>query len=287
MTQGYKLRQILDRPGTLVLPGAYDCIGAKLAASLGFEAVFTSGFGISGSTLGRPDYGFLTATEMLYTVGRMVQSVEIPLIADLDTGYGNPLNVLRTVTDAVRQGVAGIILEDQEWPKKCGHFAGKRVIPAEEHVEKIRAAVQAGGESGLVVVARTDARAPLGLEEALRRGHAYLEEGADILFVEAPQSVAELRAIASEFAGVPLLANMVEGGRTPVLSGQELEALGFKIAVYPLSGLFAATKAVQSCLHHLKECGTTSGFEELVSFQEFEQLIEVPHYQQLEQRFSS
>jgi methylisocitrate lyase len=183
--------------------------------------------------------------------------------------------------------VAGIILEDQEWPKKCGHFAGKRVIPAKEHVEKIRAAVRARGESGLVVVARTDARAPLGLEEALRRGRAYLEAGADILFVEAPQSVAELRAIASEFTGVPLLANMVEGGRTPLLSGQELEALGFKIAVYPLSCLFAATKAMQSCLQHLKECGTTAGFEDLVPFEEFEQLVEVPHYRQLEQRFSS
>ena len=135
MSKGHKLRQILEQPGILVLPGVYDCIGAKLVEQLGFEVVFTSGFGISGSTLGMPDYGFLTATEMLYSVGRIAQSVSIPLVADIDTGYGNPLNVIRTVTDVVRLGVAGIILEDQEWPKKCGHFEGKRVISMEEHIE--------------------------------------------------------------------------------------------------------------------------------------------------------
>ena len=139
MTAGQKLRQILEQPGILVLPGVYDCIGAKIVEQIGFSAVFTSGFGISGSTLGRPDYGFLTATEMLYTVRRITESVNIPLVADIDTGYGNPLNVIRTVTDIVNMGVAGIILEDQEWPKKCGHFEGKRVIPMAEHIEKISA----------------------------------------------------------------------------------------------------------------------------------------------------
>jgi len=283
---GHQLRKILEQPGILILPGVYDCIGAKLTEQLGFEAVFTSGFGISGSTLGQPDYGFLTATEMLYSVGRIAQSVNIPLVADIDTGYGNPLNVIRTVTDVVQLGVAGIILEDQCWPKKCGHFEGKRVIPMTEHVEKIKAAVHARGESGLVIIARTDARAPLGLEAAIRRGQAYFAAGADVVFIEAPQSLEDLKAIASAFEDAPLFANMIEGGKTPCLSGKELQELGFQIVVYPLSGLFSATKAMMNCLSHLKQHGTTSGFTDIVNFQEFEQIINVPYYKQLEQQFA-
>jgi len=285
MSQAQKLRKILERPEILVLPGVYDCIGAQLVEQLGFEVVFTSGFGIAGSTLGRPDYGFLTATEMLYSVGRIVQSVSTPLVADIDTGYGNPLNVIRTVTDVVQLGVAGIILEDQEWPKKCGHFEGKRVIPAEEHVETIKAAAHARGDSGLVIIGRTDARAPLGLEEAIRRGRAYCEAGADIVFIEAPQSVEDLKAIAAAFPDVPLFANMIEGGKTPLLTARELQELGYKIAVFPLAGLFSATKAMAACFHYLKEHGTTAGFSDLVNFQEFEKIIGVPEYRRLEQQF--
>lgn len=286
MSSGHKLRKILDRPSILVLPGVYDCLSAKIAEQLGFEIAFTSGFGISASTLGKPDYGFLTATEMLYTVGRIAQSISIPLVADIDTGYGNPLNVIRTVTDAVNLGVAGVILEDQEWPKKCGHFEGKRVIPTAEQVEKIRAAVHARGDSGLVIIGRTDALAPLGLEEAIRRGRAYYEAGADVVFIEAPQSLDDLKAIANSFPDVPLFANMIEGGKTPFLTGSQLEELGFKIVVFPLSGLFAATYAMTACLRQLKEQGTTAGFSNLVSFQEFEHLIEVPKYRQIEQQFA-
>ena len=285
MSQAQKLRQILEQPGILTLPGIYDCIGAQLAEQLGFEVVFTSGFGIAGSTLGRPDYGLLTGTEMLYSVGRIAQSISIPLVADIDTGYGNPLNVIRTVTDIVQLGVAGILLEDQEWPKKCGHMEGKRVISTEEHVEKIKAAVHARGDSGLVIIGRTDARAPLGLEEAIRRGRAYYEAGADIIFIEAPQSIEDLKAIASAFPDVPLFANMIEGGKTPLLTAEELQQLGYKIVVFPLAGLFAATKAMANCFRHLKEHGTTAGFEDLVNFQEFEQIIGVPKYRQLEQQF--
>ena len=286
MTQGHKLREILERPGILVLPGIYDCIGAKLIEQLGFEVVFTSGFGISGSTLGRPDFGFLTATETLYSVWRIAQSVDIPLVADLDTGYGNPLNVVRTVDDAVRLGVAGIILEDQEWPKKCGHFDGKRVIPMEEQVEKIHAAVHARDDSGLVIIGRTDARAPLGIDEALRRGRAYFDAGADIVFVEAPQSVGELEAIAKAFPDAPIFANMIEGGKTPFLNAKELEEFGFKIVVFPLSGLFTATKAMAACFRHLKENGTTAGFENLLTFKEFEEVIEVEKYREIERNFA-
>ncbi|WP_368012753.1 isocitrate lyase/PEP mutase family protein [Laspinema palackyanum] len=286
MNSTHNLRELLKRPGMLVVPGIYDCISAQLAERAGFEMVFTSGFGISASTLGRPDYGFLTATEMLYSVGRIAQSVNIPVVADIDTGYGNPLNVIRTVTDAVQQGIAGVILEDQEWPKKCGHFQGKRVISAEEHIQKIRAAVQARGESGLVIVGRTDARAPLGLPEAIQRGRAYYEAGADIVFIEAPQSVEELQEIAAAFPDVPLFANAIEGGKTPVLSAQELEALGYKIAVYALSGLFAATKAIEDCFQYLRQHQTTTGFDSLVDFQQFETIIDVPKYRELEQKFS-
>jgi methylisocitrate lyase len=285
MTRGHQLREILKKPGMFVLPGVYDCISARLTERLGYEVVFTSGFGISASTLGRPDFGFLTATEMLWSVGRIAQSVNIPLVADIDTGYGNPLNVMRTVLDAMTIGVGGIILEDQEWPKKCGHFEGKRVIPKEEQVEKIRAAVDVRSDSGLVIIARTDCRRELGLGEAIRRSQAYLEAGADIIFIEAPESLNELREIADAFPGVPLFANMVEGGRTPILSAEELQKMGFKIAVFPLSGLFAATKAIESCFSYLKEHGTTVGFADTFSFQEFEMLIEVPKYHELEEKF--
>jgi methylisocitrate lyase len=285
MSSSQKLRQLLHRPEIIVIPGVYDCLGAKLAEQLGFEIIATSGFGIAASTLGLPDYGFLTATEMLYSVGRIAQSVTLPLIADMDTGYGNALNVIRTVKDAVQLGLAGILLEDQEWPKKCGHFEGKRVIPIAEHVGKIRAAVQARGDSGLVIIARTDARAPLGLDEAIRRGRAYMEAGADILFVEAPQSIEELQSIKAAFPDIPLVANIVEGGKTPPLSASELQQLGFKIVFFPVSTLLAVTQVMTACLRQLKEQGTTANFQDLVSFKDFQELIGVSKYLQIEQQF--
>lgn len=285
MTKGQKLRDIISVPGILLLPGVYDCVSAKLAERAGFEVAFTSGFGISGTTLGRPDYGFLTATEMLWSVGRLVRSVNIPVVADIDTGYGNPLNVMRTVEDVVAAGAAGIILEDQEWPKKCGHFEGKRVIALEEHVEKIRAAVDARGNSGLVVIARTDSRAPHGLGEAIRRGRAYYEAGADVIFIEAPESVDELREIAAAFPDVPLFANMVEGGKTPILNAQELEEMGYKIVVFPLAALFTATKAIEDCFRYLKSSGTTEGYKGMIGFGDFEELMDVPNFRELESRY--
>jgi methylisocitrate lyase len=248
--------------------------------------VFTSGYGISGSVLGRPDFGFLTATEMLYSVQRIAKAVELPVVADIDTGYGNPLNVARTVSEVVDAGVAGIILEDQEWPKKCGHFEGKRVIPVEEHVEKIHAAIDARGDSGLVVIGRTDARAGHGLEEAIRRGEAYFEAGADVVFVEAPQSVEELRAVAEALPNIPLFANMIDGGKTPLLTAEELQELGYRIVVFPLAGLFAATAAMCRVFEHLKKNGTTQGFKATVGFSDFEQIIDVPAFHELERKYS-
>ncbi|UCF39346.1 MAG: isocitrate lyase/PEP mutase family protein [Acidobacteriota bacterium] len=287
MNQGEQLREILAKPGILVLPGIYDCLGARLAEQAGFEVAFTSGFGISASLLGKPDFGFLTATEVLNATGNIVSSVEIPIVADLDTGYGNVLNVHRTVSEAARKGVAGIILEDQEWPKKCGHFEGKRVITAEEHVEKIRAAVEARGTSQLVIIGRTDARAQLGLDEAIRRGHAYHEAGADVIFVEAPQSLEELKVIGKAFPGVPTFANMIEGGRTPVLPAEELEEMGFKIVVFPLTGLFSAVAAMRDALALLHRTRSTAGRPLSVDFHEFERVIGVERWRTLEKRFSS
>jgi len=287
MTQGQKLRELLSNPGILVLPGVHDCVSVKLAEKVGFEVAFTSGFGISATMLGRPDFGFLTATEMLWSVSRIIKSVDIPVVVDIDTGYGNPLNVIQTVEEVVRTGAGGIILEDQEWPKKCGHFEGKQVIAMEEHIEKILAATEARGDSELVIIGRTDSRASHGIDEAIKRGWAYFEAGADIVFIEAPQSVAELKEIAEAFGeDVPLFANMVEGGKTPFFSAKELERLGYKIVVYPLAGLFSATKAIESCFKHLKENGTSEGYQDMLKFKDFEEVIETAKYRDLESKFN-
>jgi len=185
---------------------------AVLVERAGFDAVFTTGFGASASVLGVPDIGLLTMPEAIDLARRVSNAVAIPLVADMDTGYGNPLNVMRTVEECVRADVGGIILEDQEWPKRCGHFAGKRVIPMRDHVQKIRAAIAARGDHELVVIARTDARAPHGMDEAVKRGQAYCDAGADVVFIEAPRSIDELHVIVEAFDGVPLFANMIEGG---------------------------------------------------------------------------
>lgn len=285
MSKAKQLRNLLATPGIIVAPGVYDCISAKLAEHSGFPVVFTSGFGIAASVLGKPDFGLLTVTEMLHSVRYIVQAVAIPVVADIDTGYGNPLNVIRTVQDSVSVGVAGIILEDQEWPKKCGHFEGKRVIPTAEHSEKIRAAAYARGDSGLVIIGRTDARAEWGLDEAIQRGHAYRDAGADVIFIEAPHSESELRAIAQAFPGVPLFVNLIEGGKTPCLSVPELEGLGFKLAVFALAGLFSASRAIADCFRHIAREGTSGELHQQFAFKEFEALIGVDRYRELEQRF--
>ncbi|MGA1475980.1 MAG: isocitrate lyase/PEP mutase family protein [Prochlorothrix sp.] len=278
MTRRQTLRQSLQQPKILSAPAIYDCIGAKLAENAGFEAIFTSGFGTSAALLGLPDMGFLTATEMLEMAGNIARSVQIPVIADLDTGYGNELNVKRTIAMAVERGISGVILEDQEWPKRCGHFEGKRVIPAEEQVQKLKAAAEARGDSGLVIVARTDARAVEGLEAAIARAHKYHLAGADVIFVEAPQSREELDAVARAFPEVPLMANVIEGGKTPCLSAQELETLGYSLVAYALSGLFASVGAVRAYFQQLQATGQVTTTEDLVQFEEFKRLINLDRY---------
>jgi methylisocitrate lyase len=277
---------MLDEPEIIVLPGAYDALTARLAERVGFSAVFTTGFGFAATVLGVPDLGLLTMSETMDRVRHIVRAVDIPLIADMDTGYGNALNVVRTVRECVSLEVAGIILEDQEWPKKCGHFEGKRVIPAEEQAAKLRAAVEARGDDDLVIIGRTDARQPLGLEEAIRRGQLYREAGADVVFVEAPRSVDELREVARAIPDATLFANMIEGGKTPLLSSAELRELGYKMVVYPLSALFSAAKAAEETYRALFEEKTTAARQDaMVSLGEFEEIIGVPDWKELEARY--
>jgi methylisocitrate lyase len=281
-----QLRRMLDGPEIIVLPGAYDALTARLAEQAGFNACFTTGFGFAASVLGMPDFGFLTMTETMDRVRHIVRVLGVPLVADMDTGYGNALNVVRTVRECVALNVAGIILEDQEWPKKCGHFEGKRVISAEEQCAKLRAAADSRDGDDLVIIGRTDARQPLGLEEAIRRGNLYREAGADVVFIEAPQSLDELRAVKEAIPDAPLFANMIEGGRTPLLTSEELQDLGYKMVVYPLSALFSTAKAVRETFNALHgEKTTASRRDALVSLGEFEEIIGVPSWRELERRY--
>jgi carboxyvinyl-carboxyphosphonate phosphorylmutase len=249
-----RLRQMLKAPGVIVAPGAYDGISARLIEAAGFPAVYMTGAGTAASHLGQPDLGLTTLTEMATHAAHIAGCVSRPVIADADTGYGNVLNVVRTVREYERAGVAALHLEDQVAPKKCGHIAGKQVIPMKEFAEKIRAACEHRTDADFVVIARTDARAVRGLDDAIERANAYRRAGADVIFVEAPQSLAELQRVARE-VDAPLLANMVPGGRTPAVGASELEQLGFKIAIYPAVCMAAAITAIERALDRLKGTG--------------------------------
>jgi 2-methylisocitrate lyase-like PEP mutase family enzyme len=260
---------------TVLMPGVYDALTARIAARVGFDIVFISGYSVSAVRLGEPDFGFLTQTEMADVARAVCRRSSAPVIVDADTGYGNPLNVIRTVADLQDAGAAGVFLEDQLWPKKCGHFAGKQVVPASEHAAKIRAACDARGERDLFVVARTDARQPLGLDAAIERCLLYKEAGADALFVEAPESVSELERIADALPP-PLVANMIERGVTPHLSRSELEELGFALIVCPLAALYASAKAATDVLTELRNEETTKGvLNKMLAFDEFNALVEL------------
>ncbi|MFL5705386.1 MAG: oxaloacetate decarboxylase [Ktedonobacteraceae bacterium] len=282
-----RLRELLAQPELLVAPGAYDALSARLIAQAGFPAVYMTGFGTAASVLGQPDVGLLTMSEMVSRAAALAAVVgERPLIADADTGYGNPINVRRTVHEYERAGVAAIHIEDQIWPKKCGHMEGKQVIPLDEMVQKIRAAVDARQDPDFVIIARTDANAVYGLEDALHRGRAYREAGADVIFIEAPRSLEELRAIARTFPDVPLLYNWAESGKTPPLSLEEIHALGFKLVIFPVSLLFAATHTLLSLLEVLKQGQTPTVFtERMISFSQFTDQVGLPDIQALERRY--
>jgi 2-methylisocitrate lyase-like PEP mutase family enzyme len=282
-----RLRALLDSGQTIVAPGAFDPLSARLVEEAGFPAVYMTGFGTSAALIGRPDVGLLTMTEMVDNAGRIAACVDIPVIADADTGYGNPLNVIRTVGAYEAAGVAGIHIEDQVAPKKCGHLEGKLVIPAEEMAEKIRAAVEARTRPEFVIIARTDARAVEGLERSLRRGRMYREAGADVLFIEALTSEAEAEAAVQAFPGVPLLFNWAEGGKTPPISLDRLRELGYRIVIFPLSALLAATGAMRRILQEIARAGTpAAAMHELPAFAEFVGFIGLPQVRQAEQRYA-
>ena len=280
------LGRIIAREGMLLAPGVYDALSAKLARQAGFEAMFISGYSVAASHLGVPDIGLLTQTEVIDAARRVCRSVDCPVIVDADTGYGSVVNVVRTVKELVAAGAKGCFLEDQVWPKRCGHMKGKKVVPLEEHAGRIRAAVDARGSADFFIVARTDAREATGsLDDAIARARAYKAAGADGLFVEAPQSRAELERISRELEP-PYVANMLEGGVTPLLTREELASLGFRIAVFPLSGLFAAARAMKEVFAHLKEKGTTSDIvDRLLTFHDFHQVVDLAAYHSLDERY--
>ncbi|HUG36496.1 MAG TPA: isocitrate lyase/PEP mutase family protein, partial [Candidatus Limnocylindrales bacterium] len=247
-----RLRRMLEEPGIIVAPGAYDGFSARLIEAAGFRAVYMTGAGTAGSHLGQPDLGLATLTEMATHAAHLASCVSLPVFADADTGYGNALNVVRTVREYERAGVAGLHIEDQVAPKKCGHIAGKQVIPAREFAEKVRAAAEHRTDPDFVIIARTDARAVTSLDDAIARGNLYAEAGADVIFVEAPQTEEEIHRIAREVRA-PLLANMVIGGRTPAVKFSELERIGYKMVIYPAVCMAAAIPAMERALGLLRE----------------------------------
>jgi methylisocitrate lyase len=279
-------QQLDDKNKIIVLPGVFDALSARIAEQVGFEAMFQTGYGSSAAMLGMPDFGLLNAGETIDNARRIVRAVSVPVLVDADTGYGNPLNVWRLVRDLESMGAAGIFLEDQVWPKRCGHMIGKEVIAKEEYLPKLKAAVEARKSNQFVIVARTDARAPIGLDEAIERGKAYRKAGADVIFVEAPKSIEELKKVADEVGG-PLVANMIEDGVTPNLSASELLKLGYRIAVFPLSALYSATYAMREVLTELKRTGTTKDTRKMmVTFTDFNRFVDLGKFMQLEKRYT-
>ncbi len=283
-----RLRELLSGPAPLMAPGAYDALSARLIEQAGFDVVYMTGFGTTASLVGRPDVGLLSGAEMVDNARRIVSAVDVPVIADADTGYGNAINVVRTVQLYEQAGVAGIQLEDQVMPKKCGHMSGKALIGADEMAGKIRAAVAARTDPDLVIIARTDAVAVHGLDEALTRARAFAEAGADLLFVEAPTSEEDIARVARELSGVaPLVFNWAEGGRTPPLTLERIAELGFSLVLYPIGTLLAETAGIRSVLATLRADGTPrEAMPGLPSFEEFTDLIGLPEIQDLETRFA-
>lgn len=292
MTDGSKaaeIRRLLSGGRTINMPGVYDGLSSRLATSAGFGVLFVSGYSVAASRLGMPDYGYLTQVEMADTAAAVSSNTHLPVIVDADTGYGNPLNCIRTARLFHARGAAGIFLEDQVWPKKCGHFEGKKVVERDEWLAKLKSVLDLREEGvDLFVVARTDARAAVSIQEAIARAKAARDLGADAVFVEAPENIADLERIAREVEGVVRVANMIEGGRTPLLTPAELHDLGFDLIVTPLSAILASAKAMKSAFAELARSGTLRDRMDLVvTFKEFEPLVDLEAHQRLEQRYSS
>ena len=282
-----RLRELLAGTEPVLAPGAYDGLTARLVEEAGFEAVYMTGFGTAASLLGRPDIGLLTLSEMVDNARRIVQAVGVPVIADADNGYGNTINIIRTVREYEAAGISAIHIEDQVSPKKCGHMEGKQVISANEMVEKVHAAVEARRSEDFVIIVRTDARAVEGMDGALERARRYREAEADVLFVEAPQSEEEIAAVAEAFPDVPLLFNWVEGGKTPPVSLERLKELGFRLIIFPVSTLLAATRSVREVLAQIRGDGTPMPvMDRLLPLEEFLDFIGLPEIRELEERFA-
>ncbi len=276
---------MLKEKKPLIIPGVYDAISAKIAEKAGFNAMFQTGYGTSATLFGMPDYGFISSAETVDNARRICRAVSVPVIVDADTGYGNALSVWKLVKELESAGASGIFLEDQRWPKRCGHMQGKEVVSQEEYAEKLGAAIDARSSKNFIIVARTDARATEGLDAAIERGLYNKKLGADAIFVEAPKSIQEMKKIGKAIKS-PLVANMIEGGVTPLISALALNKMGFKIILYPLSVLFANTFATINILKELKKTGTTKKLSsKLVSFDQFNDLVELRKFRKLEKRY--
>jgi len=286
-TAARKLRRLVESPKILVAPGAQDAVSARLVERAGFDAVFCGDYNTAAVLLGKPDYGFISLTEMVELLQRMTRAISIPLIGDAGCGFGNALNVFRTVQEYERVGVAGITLEDQVFPKRCGHMAGKQIIPAEEMVAKLRAAIRARRDPDFVICARTDAIAISGLDEAIVRGRAYAEAGADLLWTDAILSREDIARLVKE---VPcrIFVALIEGGKTPLLNVAELEEIGVSVAICGLTTLYAAAGGIRDALEVLRREGSTKSFmDRMVTFQDFNALMGLPEVQKLEQELKS
>ncbi len=282
-----QLRTMLQGDSLIMAPGVYDGITAKLVQEAGFPAMYITGAGVASTRLGMADMGFITMSEMADVARNICNAVDVPVICDIDTGYGNALNLMRSIREFKATGLAAVQIEDQITPKRCGHTAGKQLVTREEMVKKIRAAIEARGDSDLVLIARTDAIAVTSLDDALDRARAYAAAGADVLFVEAPGTPDDMRRVTRELAGTPLLINLVEhGGNTPCLPASELEAMGFKIAIYPATPWLAGIMNIRRALKVLREEGNTESFAaNMATFQEMFDLVDRPKYVELEKKY--
>jgi len=285
MEKGNLIREALKRQGQLIMPGVYDALSAKIAARAGFEVVFITGYSLSATLLAEPDFGLLTQSEVVAAAQRICSVIDAPVIVDADTGYGNAINVIRTVHDLIRAGAAGMFLEDQVWPKRCGHMKGKQVIPLDEQLKKLNAAVEAKGASDFFIVARTDARQALGVDEAIKRGRAFKAAGADAVFIEAPESKEEMREIARQVPG-PLVANMLERGVTPLMGPEELKSLGFDLVVWPLAPLYSVAKSLTDVYTTLRRDGSTVAIlDRLMAFDDFNEIVGLNEKYALDTKF--
>lgn len=282
---GHDLRARLDTGEPVLMPGVWDALSARMAHQTGHEVAFLSGYSVSATLLGLPDFGYLTQMEMAEVARRVCQAApELMVIVDADTGYGNSLNTIRTVELWEAAGATGMFLEDQVWPKKCGHMAGKQVVPVEDWLSKLKAAVAT--RDHLHITARTDARAAVSLEDAIDRARRALDVGVDAVFIEAPESLAELEQIAEALPGCVRVANMIESGKTPLLTPAELHNLGFDLIVAPLGGLYAAVKALRGAYATLAEKGTLrDDLDQVMSFDEFNALVDLDAHYETEERF--